>query len=158
MKNCEHLAGCPQCQELVEQLADDPDLRCRAKSDWPSETPLPDEPALVRLREKLLNTLPLDVDPASSSAGIVDHTLSFLDPPDHEGDLGKLDSYRILGELGRGGMGIVLLAYDQKLRRTVALKVLPPDRAHAKARMRFVREAQAAAGIEHDHVVPVHAV
>src|SRR5262249_42650428 len=51
-----------------------------------------------------------------------------------------------------------LRAYDSGLRRTVALKVLPPSRAHARARARFVREAQAAAGIEHDHVVPVYLV
>jgi WD40 repeat protein len=85
-------------------------------------------------------------------------SLTFLGPPAHEGDLGTIGPYRILAELGRGGMGIVLLGYDSALRRTVALKVLPPDRAEARAQARFVREAQAAAGIEHDYVVPVYSV
>jgi tetratricopeptide (TPR) repeat protein len=55
-------------------------------------------------------------------------------------------------------MGIVLLAYDEKMQRPVALKVLRPDRLDKRARERFVRETQAAARIEHDHVVPVYSV
>jgi len=67
--------------------------------------------------------------------------------------------YSIERELGRGGMGIVLLARDVALDRLVAIKLLPPDLAHDGAvRDRFLREARTAAGLSHPHIVPIHAV
>ena len=67
--------------------------------------------------------------------------------------------YSIERELGRGGMGIVLLARDVALDRLVAIKLLPPDLAHVDAvRDRFLREARTAAGLSHPHIVPIHAV
>ncbi|MEP6781999.1 MAG: hypothetical protein ABJC26_19020, partial [Gemmatimonadaceae bacterium] len=69
------------------------------------------------------------------------------------------DVYTIEGEVGRGGMAVVYAARDLKLRRTVALKVLPPDLAfRADVRMRFVREAQTAASLNHPNIVPIYAV
>jgi WD40 repeat protein len=116
------------------------------------------EPALARLLDKLHATPTAAASASADTAEVLDTSLRFLGPPVLPGDLGSLGPYRVLAEVGRGGMGIVLRAYDPELRRTVALKVLPPDRADANARARFAREAQAAAGIEHDHVVPVYAV
>jgi hypothetical protein len=56
-------------------------------------------------------------------------------------------------------MGIVFKAYDTKLSRVVAVKVLAPElAANATARKRFLREARAAAAVSHDHVVTIHAV
>lgn len=67
--------------------------------------------------------------------------------------------YKILGELGRGGMGIVYKAEDAKLARTVALKFLPPELSRfPEAKERFSREAQAAAGLDHPHICTVHEV
>jgi eukaryotic-like serine/threonine-protein kinase len=61
--------------------------------------------------------------------------------------------------VGRGGMGVVLRALDGVLHRIVAVKVLAPHLASsAPARKRFIREAQAAAAVSHDHVVTIHAV
>jgi Serine/threonine protein kinase len=61
--------------------------------------------------------------------------------------------------IGRGGMGIVLEAFDSRLQRSVALKVLDPEVAHDEtARKRFCREARAAASITHENVVAVHQV
>ena len=85
-------------------------------------------------------------------------TLEFLGPPRQEGDLGTLGTYRVLELLGHGGMGIVLRGRDEALDRVVALKVLCPALAHGRDRIRFVREARAAAQVRHDHVVEVHAV
>ncbi|WP_345711009.1 Stk1 family PASTA domain-containing Ser/Thr kinase, partial [Kineococcus glutinatus] len=69
----------------------------------------------------------------------------------------RIDSrYRVLGRIGRGGMGVVYRAEDERLEREVALKVLRSDLAHdADARQRFVREAKAAARLANPHVVSV---
>ncbi|HEY3789815.1 MAG TPA: protein kinase, partial [Urbifossiella sp.] len=72
------------------------------------------------------------------------------------GDLGRLGKYRIQRELGRGGMGAVYLAFDERLQRKVALKVMLPKAAsNATARERFLREARAAAQISSDNVVNI---
>jgi serine/threonine protein kinase/tetratricopeptide (TPR) repeat protein len=67
--------------------------------------------------------------------------------------------YRILGEVGRGGMGIVLKAEDLTLKRTVALKVLPPWlTSDTQALERFVQEARAAAALDHPNICTVHEI
>jgi WD40 repeat protein len=154
----EHLVGCPECRELLDNLSENPELPQWASAFRCLPQQPADEPELVRLLGKLAATPPARPYHTGETFGPVDGPLAFLAPPQQEGDLGRLGPYRVLAELGRGGMGVVLLAYDQELQRTVALKVVPPDRADARARARFVREAQAAAGIEHDHVVPVYTV
>src|SRR5260370_3338386 len=85
--------------------------------------------------------------------------LTFLAPPTKPGSLGRLDHYEILQVVGRGGMGVVLKAFDDELQRIVAIKVMAPQfAANATARRRFAREALAAAAVSHDHVVGIHAV
>lgn len=65
--------------------------------------------------------------------------------------------YAIERELGRGGMGIVVLARDERLDRHVALKVLPPALAEqADTRERFLREARMSAQLSHPNIVPVY--
>jgi len=67
--------------------------------------------------------------------------------------------YSIERELGRGGMGIVLLARDVALDRPVAIKLLPPHLAtRPDERDRFIQEARTAAGLAHPHIVPIHLV
>ena len=69
------------------------------------------------------------------------------------------ESYTIEGEIGRGGMGVVYRARDERLHRRVAIKVLPPELAFQKEiRERFTREAQTAARLSHPHIVPIHDV
>src|SRR6266536_643434 len=69
------------------------------------------------------------------------------------------DAYTIEGEIGRGGMGVVYRARDERLQRRVAIKVLPPELAFQKEiRERFTREAQTAARLSHPHIVPIHDV
>ncbi len=82
-----------------------------------------------------------------------------LAPPDMPGHLGRLANYEVTEVIGQGGMGIVLKALDPVLQRFVAVKILTPQlAANAGARKRFVREAQAAAAVVHDHIVTIHAV
>ena len=69
-----------------------------------------------------------------------------------------MDSYRIDGVLGEGGMGIVYRAFDTKLNRPVAVKFLNQDAADAAARRRFQREAQTASSLNHPHILTVYDV
>lgn len=67
--------------------------------------------------------------------------------------------YRIVEEIGRGGMGVVYKAEDNKLKRTVALKFLPPQLADsAELKERFLIEAQAAAALSHPNICVIHEV
>src|SRR5438094_5738762 len=68
-------------------------------------------------------------------------------------------SYTLEGEIGRGGMGVVFSARDERLKRQVAIKVLPPELAfREEIRLRFLREAETAARLSHPHIVPIHSV
>jgi serine/threonine protein kinase len=83
--------------------------------------------------------------------------LSFLAPTQEPGELGRLGPYRVLKVLGTGGMGIVFEAEDVRLKRRVALKAMKPAvAAKPENRQRFLREAQIAAKIEHDHVITIY--
>ncbi len=85
--------------------------------------------------------------------------IDFLTPPQAPDELGRLGPYRILRVLGAGGMGVVYQAEDPNLKRHVALKaMLPALASSASARQRFLREAQSAAAIEHDHIVHIYQV
>lgn len=68
-------------------------------------------------------------------------------------------SYEIDREIGRGGMGIVFRAKDTRLKRTVAIKLLPPELAfRLEIRSRFLKEAETAAQLSHPHIVPIYSV
>ena len=68
-----------------------------------------------------------------------------------------LDHYRIDRTLGQGGMGVVYKAYDLRLERAVAVKVLAPDRVGDRdAKQRFAREARAASALNHPGIVTIH--
>jgi eukaryotic-like serine/threonine-protein kinase len=67
-----------------------------------------------------------------------------------------LGPYRVLRPLGRGGMATVYLARDERHHRSVALKVLHPDLAHALGAERFLREIEVAANLTHPHILPLH--
>ena len=71
----------------------------------------------------------------------------------------ELAHYKIVDRLGAGGMGEVFLAEDTKLRRKVALKVLPPDLAADPERLRrFQREAESVAALSHPNIVTIFSV
>ena len=81
-----------------------------------------------------------------------------LEPHVHEDLSGQVvSSYQLMSRLGAGGMGEVYLAHDMKLDRRVALKVLSPELAADRDRLRrFHQEARAASSLNHPHIVVVH--
>lgn len=87
------------------------------------------------------------------------YLLGFLQPASRPDAKGRLAHYEIIEVLGRGAFGTVLKAFDAKLERVVAIKVLSPEMAATSpARKRFLREARASAAIRHENVVAIHAV
>src|SRR5712691_11529822 len=70
-----------------------------------------------------------------------------------------LSHFRILAKVGEGGMGVVYRAEDERLRRPVALKVMPPGLVgNDERRLRFLREARAAAAVSHPNVATIYEV
>src|SRR5262245_27329736 len=107
-------ARCPRCGQPIEvpQISEDSE-----PSSKNQKTPRPSGNSGVRSAGR------------SGGEKAEENDLSFLAPPQSGDELGRLGNYRILKVLGSGGMGIVLLAEDTKLRRQVALKVM--KKAHA---------------------------
>ncbi|MBY0525543.1 MAG: serine/threonine protein kinase [Gemmataceae bacterium] len=110
--------------------------------------------------------LPLATKPDSAPAPaipappvVAPATLAMLAPPQAPGEIGRLGPYRIQKVLGAGAMGIVFQAEDQSLQRVVAVKAMKPEAATGEqAHQRFLREARAAAALEHEHVVTIYQV
>ena len=152
-----HLESCADCQRRLESLAAGGDSWSGVAAQLRGED-APGGPALDQAVEELASVggagLTTDTRPADE-----DVPLDFLDPPAEAGHLGRLEQFGVLEVIGRGGMGIVLKAFDESLRRIVALKVMSPRLAtSATARQRFVREVQAAAAVRDEHVVGIYAV
>src|SRR5262245_15220978 len=151
-----HVGGCANCQAALERLSG-------SEGSWGdmagnlARMPEAADPALANVMDHLQAEPPGET--AAELRSEPEGKLDFLDPPDKPGQLGKLAHYEILEVIGRGGMGIVLKAFDQKLHRVVAIKVMAPQlAASATGRQRFQREAKTAAAVNHDHIVTIYAV
>ncbi|HEV3204296.1 MAG TPA: protein kinase [Gemmataceae bacterium] len=138
-----HLVVCPACRAKLDELAGGAPWWAAVRGYLGSDSVA----ELSRSSHPSIPFPPANID------------LDFLEPSANPDSLGRLGSYEVLEVLGRGGMGMVLKAFDPALHRPVAIKVLAAEyAARGAARKRFAREAQAAAAVIHDHVVPVHAV
>jgi hypothetical protein len=117
-------------------------------------------PAMPEVIEELAGQAfnrPTQAGPAGDDG--VNVSLDFLTHSEKPDSLGRLGHYEVQEVIGRGGMGVVLRAFDEELHRVVAIKVMAqPLATNATARKRFKREAQAVAAVSHDHIVTIHAV
>jgi serine/threonine-protein kinase len=149
-----HLDDCRQCQEMLEKLAADRSLW----DELPKLNELTESPETPARGGQATATAPEIAGPTADDQG-GPFSLDFLDPADSPENIGRLDRFAVTELLGRGGMGVVLKAFDAALNRPVAIKVLAPYFASSgAARQRFAREAKAAATVVHPNVVAIHAV
>ena len=149
----DHLDNCAVCRQCLDELAADGSWWQEARGYLSTirpvvgrgHRPIPTDRRTARRRR--------------TTPGSLFGLKGYLSPTDDPRMLGRLGGYEIVGIVGRGGMGVVLKAFDAPLNRFVAIKVLGPQlAASGAARQRFAREAQAAAAVVHDHVVAIHAV
>ncbi len=156
----EHIGSCSNCRCRLDALAAGDDLAEKLR-ECHKDTPPSDSAyykALENAEEELRRTA-LFMNGSAETPHTEDLNLDFLQPPDEPGRLGKLGTFSIIRVVGRGGMGVVLHAYDPCLERDVAIKVIDPQLANNEvARQRFCREARAAAAVTHDNLVAVHQV
>lgn len=160
-----HMDSCQCCQAKLEQIATEGTNLSQVIEHLDREEPMATSaywPALKALDTHKHTTFVQQVTPSPGSASSTrsrEVSLAFLQPAEDSVYLGRLAHFDVMRILGRGGMGVVLEAFDSRLQRNVAIKVLDPDIAHDDvARQRFCREARAAASITHENVVAVHQV
>ena len=155
---CPNYAGiiATGCQELV-RLSVEP---ARVPVPNTGAKPLEARPAVegtVVYGASQTHHSPLSSRKGSDEPTTPDFHLSWLDAVPAGG--GRLNGYNIESLIGRGGMGVVLKAYDPGLDRHVAIKMLRPEgMVRSEGRERFVHEARAVAAIQHESVVTIYAV
>jgi serine/threonine protein kinase len=150
-------------QELEHRIATDPELRARweqltGSAEWPIGcAPLPQafsSEYLTSVLDRMKRTGPIPgVSNASSDRFPIseDEQLRQLNE--------ELQGFRIVREVGRGGMGIVYEAIDEALQRRVAIKLLKPIQSDdGTAQERLLREAQAIAAIQHENILSIYGV
>ncbi len=142
-----HIENCPACQSQLETLTSDQTLQSFSN-----------QKAILEQREEAPAWLLAKVNQPDASELEPDDSLPFLKQSQYPDDLGLLGHYRVKRILGRGGMGVVLQAYDPTLKRLAAIKVLWPPPGNATARRRMLREAQAVAQVRNEHVVGLYAI
>ncbi|MEE2643107.1 MAG: serine/threonine-protein kinase [Planctomycetota bacterium] len=141
-------------QELLDQLADDYLRRLRS-GERPS----------LRDYTAIYPELESEIEEVLSSVAMIEDLKQQSETVGHlpskkfeEITLERIGDYRIVRELGRGGMGIVLEAIHESLGRRVAIKVLPKQVFDSTSLQRFRKEAQAAAQLHHSNIVNVFGV
>jgi len=164
---------------LDQECSADPDLRQRVDAllqaheapasilARPVATPIDVEPkpagrtAQMDAAEPSMGNPPKESDTLEAESNVDDgpSPLEILQPSSKPGSLGRLSHYEVLEVLGQGGFGTVVRAYDEKLQRMIAIKIMSPRlAATSPARKRFMREARSSAAIRHENVVDIHAI
>ncbi len=154
---------CPGCSQVIAVPAGPRDVsQCQAATPPPSSS---EEKTIAPSGEGKKpepaegDNYPTRAAAATEAVAPDEPSWDFLAPAEQPDEIGRLGSYRVLKVLGQGGMGVVFKAEDAGLQRLVALKAMLPSLATSgSAKQRFMREARAAAGLKHDHIVTIHQV
>src|SRR5882672_11989411 len=155
----QHLDQCECCQAKLEELATGGTNLSRLVERLDQAEPVAASAYWPAIRAVGQAAALAPTIAPESPPRVRDSSTNFLLPATDPAYLGRLAHFDVMRVLGRGGMGIVLEAFDSRLQRNVALKVLDPELAHDEtAKQRFCREARAAASITHENVVAVHQV
>ena len=152
-ETAEHVNDCEACQQVLERLTATPEA---LRSAEPSAVEACGTAFLQRLKDpSALAQLPAASDvgsptPASSREEVVAKAAA---------DLPTIPGYRMVEEIGRGGMGVVYLAIEEHLDRQVALKVVDTQRLPDETRLeRFRAEAIATARLKHPNLIEIYDV
>ncbi len=155
----EHVRRCALCQETLSDLSSETDVASwRRRLQKHGRTLEAEERLHLRqILEELKSNPPLQIDrPQRERAST---PIQFPGVPKAEAPLGRLGEYNVIEELGRGTFGTVYRAFDCRLQRDVAIKVLNPEQADLQCeRDRFEQEARAASQLGHDHIVRIYDV
>lgn len=140
----QHIADCKACRTKIESMIADPRWWNEAQKSLAASSTRGFAETEASHEGELATT---------------EQILSLLGPTDDPEKLGRIAEYEVIGIIGRGGMGVVFKAFDPRLNRFVAIKMLLPHLASfGAARKRFAREGQAAAAVVNDYVLPIYAV
>ena len=154
----QHLNDCSACRSKLDRMQRSIDLfswmnQPLKETSWAFDTNLDTH------LNKLKSSLAKQNNSNSISSG---EFTSWFDQSENPNFIGRIGEFELMEVIGRGGMGAVFKAFDRKLERIVAIKVMCPTLIGAKgdtvSSKRFLREAQSVAGINHPNVVSVYSV
>lgn len=162
-----HVTACLKCQSVIERLSVSDSLQSSLRA-LSRQQVVPDEMAqslIQRLRDNPVSSSGTDQmragqsSPSSLHSSPADSLIRMFQPSNSSEELGRIPGYRILNELGHGGMGVVFRAEDLALHREVAIKFMHPEIAFSESHSaRFLREARTMAAIHSEYLVPIFSV
>ncbi|MEZ6094328.1 MAG: protein kinase [Pirellulaceae bacterium] len=164
----QHLDACNVCEETFRGAVNDNGdtlheaIREFERNQAPDVPPVEIDTAdsqekmaglIQRIQSERFTNLP-DDESTTLAEDRAAEVLRLLSPSEVDGSLGRLGHYDLHDLLGSGSTGVVFAAIDQRLNREVAIKILRPSLG-AAARKRFLREARAAAQMDHENVITI---
>ncbi|HEV8000141.1 MAG TPA: protein kinase, partial [Planctomycetaceae bacterium] len=160
----QHLDRCAKCWSALDQCVASDEFLERARTSRPTSCePTKTLHVPIQWIRSALSTWVRSHDCTQPDKTVFPLPMAeikgLLSPPQAADEIGRVAEFRVLRVLGVGGMAVVFEAEDSRLKRRVALKLmLPAIASKPGAAERFLREAQSAAALKHEHVVTIYQV